>query len=106
MASVAAPLFYREVGTYFTYTILFSFLVIELVAFVNCASQRSDAFPVVGSLTKQAWLAILGAAILITLVCSILNLYGAFPGFLGVAAAAIYMLDVRPALRDTGTGSW
>jgi hypothetical protein len=109
MASVAVPTFYTTVAFDLTLAIMLTFVVIEVIAFVNCATQRSDAFPVVGSLTKQAWLAILGAAILITLLCSVIfDTYGAFPGFLGVAAAAIYLLDVRPALRDTsnGTGSW
>jgi hypothetical protein len=108
MASAAAPIFYGVVAFYLTVGILLVFLLIDLYAFVNCLTQRADAFPVVGSLTKQAWLAILGAAVLVTLVCSLFGQGGTFLGFVGVTAAAIYLLDVRPALRDTsnGTGSW
>jgi hypothetical protein len=107
MASVAAP-FYLVVQTYLTFAILIAFLVIEVVAFVNCLTQRADAFPVVGSLTKPAWLAILGAAVLVTLVCGLPASGVSFLGFIAITAAAIYMLDVRPALRDAsnGTGSW
>jgi hypothetical protein len=108
MASVGAPIFYLDVEYYVTVAILLVFLLIELYAFVNCLTQRSDAFPVVGSLTKQAWLAILGAAVLVTLICSLYRAGGTFLGFVGVTAAAIYLLDVRPAIRDAanGTGSW
>ncbi len=108
MASAAAPVFYGDVQFAFTLAILIVFVVIELIAFVNCLTQRADAFPVVGSLTKQAWLAILGGAVLVTAICGIYTTSGAFLGFIGVTAAAIYMLDVRPALRDAsnGTGSW
>src|SRR5215471_2065459 len=109
MASVGAPIFYLAVEYYLTVAILLVFLLIELYAFVHCLTQRADAFPVVGSLTKQAWLAILGAAVLITLICTLSRgVNGTFLGFVGVTAAAIYLLDVRPALRDTtnGSGSW
>src|SRR3954469_15950265 len=108
MASAAAPLFYGWVTSVLTYVILIAFLVIEIIAFVNCLTQRADAFPVVGSLTKPAWLAILGAAVLVTLLCGLPSNGISFLGFIAITAAAIYMLDVRPALRDAadGTGSW
>jgi len=108
MASAAAPIFYVDVQFFVTWAILIVFLVIEVVAFVNCITQRADAFPIVGSLSKTAWLAILGGATLVTLVCSLpYNSISIF-GFAAITAAAIYMLDVRPALRDAaeGTGSW
>jgi hypothetical protein len=75
---------------------------------VNCLTQRAEAFPVVGSLSKAAWLAILAAAVLVTLLCGIPANGVSFLGFIAITAAAIYMLDVRPALRDAadGTGSW
>jgi hypothetical protein len=108
MAPAATPMFYRTVELDLNFAVLFAFLLVDLVAFVNCLTQRADAFPVVGSLTKQAWLAILGAAVLVTLICTLYRGGGAFLGFIGVTAAAIYLLDVRPALRDTsnGTGNW
>jgi Protein of unknown function (DUF2516) len=106
--AAATVVFYPQVEYYLTVAVLLVFLVIDVIAFVNCLTQRADAFPVVGSLTKQAWLAILGAGILVTVLCSLYGRSGAFLGFAGVTAAAIYMLDVRPALRDAsnGTGSW
>jgi Protein of unknown function (DUF2516) len=108
MALAAGPVFYDTVQGLFTLAILIVFLVIEIIAFVNCLTQKSEAFPVVGSLTKPAWLAILGAALLVTLVCGLPNNGVSFLGFVAITATAIYMLDVRPALRDAadGSGSW
>jgi hypothetical protein len=89
---------------------LIVFLVIEVVAFVNCLTQRADAFPVVGSLSKNAWIAILGGSLLVTTLCTFLfprTIVSVF-ALIAITATAIYMLDVRPALRDatSGSGSW
>jgi hypothetical protein len=104
-----AAVFYVQVTGYVTLAILIVFLVIEIVAFVNCLTQRADAFPVVGSLSKNAWIAILGGSVLLTLLCTTLS--GANISIFALAAitaTAIYMLDVRPALREAtnGSGSW
>jgi hypothetical protein len=107
MVSAAAPIFYDVIEDWVTIAILAAMMVIEIVAFINCITQRADAFPVVGSLSKAAWLVILGGGVLLTLVCFRPGTVSFF-GFIAVTAAAIYMLDVRPALRDAtdGTGSW
>jgi hypothetical protein len=101
----AAFIFYDDVRRYVDIVILIGLAVIEIVAFVNCLTQRSDAFAVVGSLSKPAWLGILGGAVLLTLLC-----FFQLPilAFVAITAAAIYLLDVRPALRDAtdGSGSW
>jgi hypothetical protein len=102
---VAAPIFYLTVANIVTYALTLVCLIIELFAFVNCLTQRADAFPVVGRIPKGGWLAMTGAALLVTL------LFGSVRSFLGLIAitiAAVYLLDVRPALRDAvdGQGSW
>jgi len=105
-----AAIFFNAVTNAVNLVLLIAFVIIEVVAFVNCLTQRADAFPVVGSLSKPAWLAILGGSILLTLICrstgggNVLSIFG----LAAITAAAIYMLDVRPALRDAtdGTGSW
>jgi hypothetical protein len=104
----AAPVFYNTVTWYVTVAILIVFLVIEIVAFVNCLTQRADAFPVVGSLSKNAWVAILGGSVLLTLLCTLFSSGISIFAFAAITATAIYMLDVRPALRDatSGSGSW
>jgi hypothetical protein len=79
-------------------------LVVELFAFVNCATQRADAFSAVGSVSKGGWLALTGGALLFTLLLGFISLFG----MIAVAAALVYLLDVRPALRDAvdGHGPW
>lgn len=85
--------------------ILILSLIVQGVALVHCLTQRGDAFPAIGTLPKGAWLAILGVALILTLISGAAT--GIF-GLIGVAAAAIYLLDVRVGLRDLsdGKGFW
>lgn len=105
--ATAAQFFYETVRDRFLFVVLIVMVVIEVAAFINCLTQRSDAFPVVGSLSKIAWLAILAASVVVTLFCFGAGLFSIF-AFAAVTAAALYLLDVRPALRDAanGSGNW
>lgn len=84
-------------------------LILGVVAFIHCATQRSDAFAAIGTLQKPAWLAVLGVA---TVLGVLLGSSGAGFGMLftliAIGAAAFYLLDVRPGLRDIadGHGPW
>ncbi|GAB2959261.1 hypothetical protein GCM10027280_54980 [Micromonospora polyrhachis] len=101
----AAPLFYADVRGIIDLVLLVFALVIESVAFVHCLTQRSDAFPAIGTLPKAGWLAILGICLLLTLLgFGVISIFG----LIGIAAGMIYMLDVRPGLRDLsdGKGYW
>ena len=104
------PIFYGVITYYVTLATMILFLAVEGWALVHCLTQRADAFPVVGSLSKGAWLAILAGAVLVTLVCANPQVGGAISmfGFIAVGAALIYLLDIRPALRDAtdGGGPW
>lgn len=82
-------------------------LVLGVVAFIHCATQRSDAFPAIGTLQKPAWLAIIGVATVLALVTSTSG-FGLIFNLIAIAASALYLLDVRPGLRDIadGRGSW
>ena len=108
MATAAGFIFYDTVHDFVDLVLLIGMLVIEVVALVNCLTQRSDAFPVVGSLSKPAWLAILGGGVLLTLICFLQSPRLSIFAFAAITAAAIYLLDVRPALRDAtdGSGNW
>ena len=103
-----AVIFYDVVAFYLTTLIMIVLVAIEVVALINCLTQRSDAFPVVGSLSKNAWTGILAASALVTLACFLLGQGISIFAFAAITAAAIYMLDVRPALRDAtdGSGGW
>jgi hypothetical protein len=101
-----AVLFYADVTFYLTWLIVLAMVIIEVVALVNCLSQRADAFPVVGSLSKNQWTAILLASVIGTVLCTYVGFQ--LVAFIAITAAAVYMLDVRPALRDAtnGSGNW
>jgi hypothetical protein len=103
--ATAAPLFYADVRAVIDWALLVFAIVLEAVAFVHCLTQRSDAFPAIGTLPKGAWLAIIGVTLLLTvLFFGPISLFG----LIGIAAAAIYLLDVRIGLRDAteGHGPW
>jgi hypothetical protein len=82
-------------------------LVLGVVAFIHCATQRSDAFPAIGTLQKPAWLAIIGVSTVLALLTTGAT-FGLIFHLIAIAAAALYLLDVRPGLRDitNGRGSW
>jgi hypothetical protein len=102
--AIAAPLFYGSVLTVVHLLLLVFALVVQAVALVHCATQRSDAFPAIGTLPKGGWIALLGVCLLLTL------LPGGWLFFqlVGIAAGLIYLLDVRVGLRDVtdGKGFW
>jgi len=92
-------------------SILVSLVVLALwvVAFglsvfglVDAGRRPAGAFVAAGKQTKQRWLIILGVATALSFVS--MPLFGQFQtlGFLNlisVVAAAVYMVDVRPAVR-------
>jgi uncharacterized protein DUF2516 len=98
----SAPIFYTSVVSYINLLVLILSLIVQGVALVHCLTQRGDGFAAIGTLPKGAWVAILAVSIVLTLL-----VIGIF-GLIGVAAAAIYLLDVRPGLRDLsdGKGFW
>ncbi|MDG4804453.1 MULTISPECIES: DUF2516 family protein [Micromonospora] len=101
----AAPIFAFEVRSVIQLILLVFALVIQGVALVHAITQRGDGFAAIGTLPKGGWVAILA-------VCMLLTLLGFGPislfGLVGIAAGLIYLLDVRPGLRDLhdGRGSW
>ena len=70
--------------------------VLQAWAFVDALTRRTDHFVAADKLTKQAWLIILGLALLAhVLFWDPLN----FLNLAGAVAAIVYAVDVRPALR-------
>jgi hypothetical protein len=101
----SAPIFYLDVRFYIEILILIVSLVVQAVALIHCLTQRGDGFQAIGTLPKGAWAAILAVCILLTLL--IRDGIGIF-SLIGVAASLIYLLDVRPGLKDLsdGKGFW
>ena len=82
-------------------------LVVEVWAFVDAVRRPAQAFPAAGKQTKPLWLVILGVATVIGLWSSTLggpNLVSLFP-IVAFVAAAIYLTDVRPKVREFKGGS-
>jgi hypothetical protein len=78
---------------------------LEVFALVDAARHRPDAYTAAGKLTKNKWLLILGIAAALGFVFLFSSPLG-FLSIIAVVAAAVYMVDVRPALqRVTGRGS-
>ena len=74
-------------------------LVVSVYALIHAALQRTDAYPAANKMTKNAWLGILGGAVLLSFITNIIGL-----GITGVAssavAAGVYLVDVRPKVLE------
>ena len=78
---------------------------VEAWAFIDAITRPPSAYLAAGKLTKTKWLLILGVAFVLGLYSAA---YGGVTGFLSViafVAAAIYLSDVRPKVREFKSGS-
>ncbi len=78
----------------------------EMYALVDAARQRSDAFVAAGKRTKRFWLVVLTVGAAIGFVTLPLN--GRpdwlFISAIAVVGAAVYVTDVKPAVRQIRGG--
>ncbi|MEU2562553.1 DUF2516 family protein [Streptomyces longispororuber] len=65
-------------------------------ALLDAAVRREDAYRAADKKTKPFWLIILGLAFVVNLIFNILS----FLPIIGLIATIVYMVDVRPALRQ------
>ena len=72
-------------------------------AFVDAAITRPDAFVAAGKRTKKFWLAVTGVSMLIGFYF-VLAPFGIF-ALLAIVAAAVYLADVRPAVKSLRGGN-
>ncbi len=95
---------------WFFWALAVAALIVELWAFVDAVRRPTAAFPAAGKQTKPLWLIILGVAAAIGLYTASspgAGGIGIVVGILPVAAfiaAAIYLTDVRPKVREIGRG--
>ncbi|MCQ4210321.1 MULTISPECIES: DUF2516 family protein [Streptomyces] len=76
-------------------------IVFSGFAFIDAAIRREDAYRAADKKTKPFWLIILGIAFVVNLLFPILS----FLPIIGLVATIVYMVDVRPAVRQiTGGG--
>jgi Protein of unknown function (DUF2516) len=82
--------------------------VVEAWAFVDALRRPTGAFPAAGKQTKPIWLIILGVATVIGLGSVVYAGSMSVINILPIAAfvaAAIYLTDVRPKVRDFRGGT-
>ena len=103
----SAPVFAFAVQNAIAYVVLIISLIIQAVAIIHCVTQRGDGFQAIGTLPKGAWIAILAVCFVLTFLGRRDGATGIF-GLIGIAAALIYLLDVRRGLKDLtdGKGFW
>jgi len=70
----------------------------EVFAVIDVLRHRPDAFVAAGKRTKTFWTIVLAVALAIGIIF-VLNVLN-FIGILAFVAAAVYLADVRPALRQ------
>jgi Protein of unknown function (DUF2516) len=79
--------------------------VVEAWAFIDALRRPTPAFTAAGKQTKPLWLIITGVCLAVGLFSAAYNL--PLIGILPIAAfiaAAIYLTDVRPKVREFGGG--
>jgi hypothetical protein len=98
-SGVYAPLYY------FFVALAVAAFVAEAWAFIDAIIRPAQAFVAAGKQTKMIWMIILGVAFVLGLYAA---LYGGVTQILTVAAfvaAAIYLADVRPRVKEFRRGS-
>ncbi|MFC0623514.1 DUF2516 family protein [Kribbella deserti] len=85
--------------------IWWALLGLKLVALLDAALRPRGVFLRADKLTKPGWVLILAAFSLSHIFQGVLSFFGLF----GIVAAAVYLVDARPALRQAtgrGRGGW
>jgi hypothetical protein len=75
-------------------------LVLQVWAAVDCVIRPAEAFIAAGKLTKPAWLAITVVALVLGLVTLPFSIFG----IVATVASIVYLVDVRPAVKEVQGG--
>ncbi len=76
-------------------------LALKGFALFDALRVKEEAFSLAGKLTKTIWLVILGLCLAVNVV--MLNPLS-FLNLIGIVGAAVYLIDVRPAVKQIGGG--
>lgn len=77
----------------------FATLALQVWALIDCITRPTQAFEAAGKLSKPAWLGITALALLL----GRFGLFGIF-GLAAIVASIVYLVDVRPAVREVQGG--
>lgn len=78
------------------FVLFLAVFAIKIWALVDAVSRREAAFPAAGKQTKTFWI--------VVLVLAVLSGFLGFLSILGLVAAIVYLVDVRPAVREIPRG--
>ncbi|MEU5686704.1 MULTISPECIES: DUF2516 family protein [Streptomyces] len=84
----------------FMWLLSLALIVFSGFALIDAAVRREDAYRAADKKTKPFWLIILGLAFVVNLLFPILS----FLPIIGLVATIVYMVDVRPAIRQISGG--
>jgi FtsH-binding integral membrane protein len=101
MPEFAAVAFAFEIRGLISQIIGYGAALLSLIACIHCAVQKPEAFSAVGTLSKGTWLGILVVSLVLALLFggyAQLNLFA----LIAIAAALVYLLDVRNGIKDIG----
>lgn len=76
-------------------------LALAVWAFVDALMRPTPLYTAADKLTKPAWLGITGGAALVTLLSDTIGIFG----LVALVASIVYLVDVRPALREVQRGN-
>lgn len=83
------------------YVLYYGLIALRAWAIVDCATRKTAAFPAADKLTKPVWL-------LILVLAGLLGTFASDPlwplSLISTVAAAVYLADVRPAVREIAGG--
>ncbi|GAA2170010.1 MULTISPECIES: DUF2516 family protein [Glycomyces] len=102
MPEFTAVAFAFEVRFFVYLVITLGAALLSVIALTHCAVQKPDAFSAVGTLSKGAWLGILAITLLLSLLLSVRG--GFMFTLIALAAALVYLLDVRTGFKDLRGG--
>jgi fructose-specific phosphotransferase system IIC component len=94
------------VSGYVYVVIYWACILLGVVALIDAARHRADAYPAADRRTKNFWLALLGGGLLAQFIFPALG--GAGPlsilGLAGIVASIVYLVDVRRRLAEVTRG--
>jgi hypothetical protein len=82
-------------------TLSYGTLIIAIWALIDAAIRPTSAYVAAGKLTKPAWLAMTGASVAFAIIFGFLSVFQ----LAGLVASIVYLVDVRPAVRERQGGS-
>lgn len=95
------------IGQLYLYTawvLFYGLLVLKGWALVDCVLRKPAAFAAVNKLTKPAWLAILVLGLLFSVLPGLSSPLGPI-SLISTVAACVYLVDVRPAVKEISGGT-